>query len=100
MKSNVDFTQINKKTYDITLKSGRVLNILPPTLSMINDLNAMIEDHPLESAYQLVCCIFNHNRNKVTVPIEEIEQQYDKFDINAIIADYTMFCREILKDPN
>lgn len=100
MKSNVDFTQINKKTYDITLKSGRKLNILPPTLSMINDLNLMTESHPIEFAYQLVHCIFNHNRNKVDVNFDEIVKQYDKYDINAVIADYTLFCMEILKDPN
>ena len=100
MRSNVDFTQINKKTYDITLKSGRKLNILPPTLSMLNDLNRMTEDHPIEFAYQLVCDIFNHNRNKAIISFDEIEQEYDGFDINAVIVDYTLFCTEILKDPN
>ena len=66
MKSNVDFTQINKKTYDIHIKEWQNSQIFcHPLLSMINDLNAMIEDHPIESALSISLLYFNHNRNKV-----------------------------------
>lgn len=100
MKSSVDFTQINKQIYEIIEKGGKKLSILPPTISMLVDLELLRKEQPLDTVIEIFRKILCHNQQHIVFNDDYVRDNYSLLDIKAVINEYNMFAAEVMSNPN
>lgn len=100
MKSSIDFTQIHKQTYEIIEKGGKKLNILPPTISMLADIELLRKEQPLDTVIEIFGKILSHNQQHIVFDDNYVRDNYSIIDIKAVINEYNLFAAEVMSDPN
>lgn len=100
MKSSIDFTQVNKQTYKIIEKGGKKLSILPPTISMLVDLELLRKEQPLDTVIEIFRKILCHNQQHIVFNDDYVRDNYSLLDIKAVINEYNMFAAEVMSNPN
>ncbi|RHM97173.1 hypothetical protein [Dielma fastidiosa] len=100
MKSSIDFTQIHKQTYEIVEKGGKKVNILPPTISMLADIELLRKEQPLDTVVEIFGKILSHNQQHIAFNGNYVRDNYSIIDIKAVINEYNLFAAEVMSDPN
>lgn len=100
MKSSVDFTQVNKQTYEIVEKGGKKINILPPTITMMADIELLRKEQPLDTVIEIFAKILSHNQQHIVFDDKYVRDNYNIIDIKAVVNDYDLFAAEVISNPN
>lgn len=100
MKSSIDFTQLNKQTYEIIEKGGKKINILPPTITMLSEIELLRKEQPLDTVISIFVKILNHNQQHIVFNDDYVREHYNILDIRAVINEYNLFASEVMSNPN
>ena len=93
----IDFTQINKKYLEIKLRTGIIIHILPPSITMCGEFQTVGND--LESVMNVLSRIMSHNKEFIKISKEEIAE-YDIEDILLLANSIQEFITEIANEKH
>ena len=110
MAKSLDFNALKKKYFTVKLadENETVLMIGTPTKaifdSFLNIKDALeddsLGDDAIDELYEIVAKIMSHNKGRVKVTKEEIEEFMDYEDVITFIRMYTDFISEVTGSKN
>ena len=107
MAKSLNFKNVKKVYFNVTLPDDTTLMISTPTkaimdefISMKDSLDAEMSDDAIDTLYELCTKIMNRNKGGITVAKKDVEEMFDFMDIILFIQGYTEFINEVVNSKN
>ncbi len=101
-----DMTKFKTRYFDIKLKNGRIINIEPPKMKILKKITALsevgdnLEEKDITSLTEAISLALSKNRQGIKITTEQIEEDYDIFEIIDLLKAYFDWVNTIQESKN
>lgn len=104
MAKALNFNNVTKKYWNVTLTDGTVLLVGTPTKAIFDKLTAMNNDsatkNDMETLYDVCALVLSRNKTGKVITKEYLEETFDIEDIVILFKEYVNFVKEIRNQKN
>ena len=107
MAKALNFNNVSKKYWNVTLTDGTVLLVGTPTkaifdrlIAIKDDLGNLANEDSLEALYDVCALVLSRNKTGKVITKDYLEENFDIEDIIILINSYVGFVNEIRNQKN
>lgn len=101
-----DLTAVRRRYFKVKLKNGRVIDVEPPKLKLVNQLVHVAKSannndaEALQESVNIFLRVLNKNKQGYHITVEQAQEWFDFDDMIDLLGEFFGWLNQEKRDPN